>query len=63
LEPSNESVQPNALHSLETEIRFKVKFGTKRTLVKTKLFENLMVPANLAKVDCPVGKLTLIGVI
>jgi hypothetical protein len=48
VEPLNKIVQPKALHILETEIKFKEKFETYKTLCKTSSFENLMVPEILA---------------
>jgi hypothetical protein len=49
VEPLKEMMQPNALHILDTEIKFKVKLETYKTLCKVRVFENLMVPEMLAK--------------
>jgi hypothetical protein len=63
VEPLKEIMQPNALHIFDTEIKFKVKLETYKTLCNMRLFENLMVPEILAKDTCPVGNLIAIGVI
>jgi hypothetical protein len=63
VEPLKEMVQPNALHILDTEIKFKVKLETYKTLCKVRVFENLMVPEIVAKDTWPVGSLIAIGVI